>query len=182
MNIIEELTRKYQGSYSEEQAKNVNSPIGKYIYQPKTGLIEIDGSKIGVNIDSVDGAIPVAEPFRITLYLDKNYQTDLTMFPKSAWNRMTDLVFPKHKENLPKRIRHQFSFFGERNLIKQLGSNPEFINGLMNEKIYIRKERKKADRIVLTPANGIEDIEQFEKYISLLKIIEKVIKTGGNNI
>ena len=182
MNIIEELSKKYNGSYSEVQPKNVNSPIGKYIYQSKTGLIEIDGSKIGVNIDSVGGAIPVAEPFRVTLYLEKNYQSDLTIFPRSRWNRMTDLVFPKNKENLPKRIRHQFSFVGERSLIKQFGSNAEFINGLMNEKIYITTDRKKTNRIVLTPAHGIENIEQFEKFISLLKIIEKAIKTGGNNV
>ena len=182
MNIIEELSKKYNGSYSEEQPKNVNSPIGKYIYQPKTGLFEIDGSKIGVNIDLVGGAIPVAEPFRITLYLDKNYQSDLTIFPKSTWNRMTDLVFPKNKENLPKRIRHQFSFFGERNLIKQLASNAEFINSLMNEKVYITTDRKKPNRILLTPAHGIEDIEQFEKFISLLMIIKEAIKTGGNTV
>ena len=181
MNIIEELSKKYNGSYSEEQPKSVNSPIGKYLYQPKTGLIEIDGSKIGVNIDSVGGAIPVAEPFRITLYLDKNYQTDLTIFPKSTWNRMTDIVFAKSNENIPERIRHQFKFVGERNLIKKLGSNAEFINGLMNEKVYIKTDRKKANRIVLTPALGIKNIEQFEKFISVLKIIEKAIKTGGNN-
>ncbi|SOC78930.1 hypothetical protein SAMN06296241_0451 [Salinimicrobium sediminis] len=180
MNIIEELSKKYNGNYSEEQPKSVNSPIGKYLYQPKTGLIEFDGSKIGVNIDSVGGAIPVAEPFRITLYLDKNYLTDLTIFPKSTWNRITDLVFIKNKENLPKQIRKQFTFVGERNLIMQLGSNAEFTNGLMNEKVYIRTDSKKPTRIVLTPAHGIEDIEQFEKFISLLKIIEKAIKTGGN--
>lgn len=180
MNIIEELSKKYNGRYSEEQPKNVNSPIGKYIYQPKTGLIEIDGSKIGVNIDSVGGAIPVAEPFRITLFLDKKYQTDLTIFPKTIWNRMTDLVLPK-KEYFPERIRSQFSFVGEEKVIKQLGSNAEFINNLMDEKVYIRTDRKKADQIILTPAHGIEDIEQFEKFISLLKIIEKAIKTGGNN-
>ena len=180
MNIIEELSKKYNGNYSEEHAKNVNSPIGKYTYQPKKGLIEVDGTKISVNLNEVGGATPTAEPFRIILYLEKFYQTELTIYPKDLWNQLIDFVFPRNKENIPVRIRKQFLFSGDKTLIKQLGTNKEFAKYLVNEKVYIRTDRKQTERIVLTPAHGIEDIHQFEKFIAILKIIEKAIKTGGN--
>lgn len=101
MNIIEELTKKYNGNYSEELTKNVNSPFGKFIYQPKSGIIEIDGTKISVNISEIDGAIPVTEPFRITLYLDKTYEIELDIFPKDLWNKFLDFILPKRTEFIP---------------------------------------------------------------------------------
>ena len=180
MNIIEELSKKYSGIYSEEQAKNVNSPIGKYTYQPKKGLIEVDGTKISVNLNEVGGATPTAEPFRIILYLEKFYKTELTIYPKDFWNNLLDFVFPRNKENIPIKIRKQFLINGDQTLIKKLGSNKEFAEHLVDENVYIRTDKKQTDRIVLTPPHGIKDIHQFEKFITILKIIEKEIKTGGN--
>jgi len=41
MDIIQELTKKYSGEYSDDLTKNVNRPIEKYIYQPKSGILEV---------------------------------------------------------------------------------------------------------------------------------------------
>ena len=181
MNIIEELTKKYNGNYSEEMTKNVNSPIGKYIYQPKSGIIEIDGTKISININEVGGANPVTEPFRITLHLDKSYQTELTIFPKGLWNEFLDFILPKRREFIPQPIRKQFGFGGNKILLKKLTSDKQFLENLANERIYIQTERKQTNRITLTPERGIENLNQFEKFVVILKLIEKKIKTGGNN-
>ena len=176
MNIIQELTEKYNGKYSEDLSKSVNSPIGKYIYQPKNGIIEVDGTKISINLNEVGGAMQVNEPFRITLHLDKFYETKLDISPKGLWYCFLDLVLPKRREFIPNPIRKQFWFDGNIDLLKQLASDKLFAKSITNEKIYIGTREKPTNRIVLTPAYGINDIEQLEKFISILKQIENKIK------
>ena len=176
MNIIQELTEKYSGKYSEDLTKSVNSPIGKYVYQPKSGIIVVDGTKISINLNEVGGAMPVTEPFRITLHLDKFYETELSFFPVDLWNVFLDFVLPKRREFIPKPIRKQFSFSGNIDLLKQLASDKLFTENIINERIYIKTGDKPTNRIVLTPENGIKDIEQFEKFVSVLKRIENKIK------
>ncbi|UAB82331.1 hypothetical protein INR76_06105 [Marixanthomonas sp. SCSIO 43207] len=182
MNIIQELTEKYSGKYSEGLNKSVNSPIGKYVYQPKNGIIKVDGTKISINLNEVGGAMPVTEPFRITLHLDKTYKTELTIFPIDSWNKFLNFLFPKRRAFVPKPILKQFWFGGNIDLLKQLASDKYFCEKIINERIYIETGFKTADRIVLTPEYGIKDIEQFEKYVSILKSIEKKIKTAHNNV
>jgi hypothetical protein len=182
MNIIEESTKKYNGNYSEELTKNVSTPIGRYIYQPKSGILEIDGTKISVNINEVGGAMPVTEPFRITLHLDKTYQTELTIFPKNLWNGLLDFISPKRREFIPKPIRKQFCFGGNNTLIKKLASDRLFVENITNEKIYIQTGNKQTNRITLTPERGIENLNQFEKFVTILKLVENKIKTGGNTV
>ncbi len=176
MNIIQELTEKYSGKYSEDLTKNVNSPIGKYVYQPKNGIIEVDGTKISINLSEVGGAMPVTEPFRITLHLDKIYQTELTIFPIDSWNKFLNFIFPKRREFVPKPILKEFWFGGNIDLLKQLASDKNFCEKIINERVYIETGFKTTDRIILTPEYGIKDIEQFEKFVSVLKIIEDKIK------
>ncbi|WP_299258648.1 hypothetical protein [uncultured Aquimarina sp.] len=182
MNIIQELTEKYSGEYSEDLIKNVNSPLGKYIYQPKNGTITIGGTKISVNLNEVGGAMPVSEPFRITLHLDKVYETELTIFPKDLRNKFLDFILPKRRSFVPKPILKQFWFGGDKNLFKQLVSDKTFAENIINERIYIKTGKKPTDRIVLTPEYGIKNIDQFEKFISVLKRIESKIKTTYNII
>jgi hypothetical protein len=176
MNIIQELTEKYSGKYSEDLTKNVNSPIGKYVCQPKNGIIEVDGTKISINLKEVGGAMPVTEPFRITLHLDKTYETELTIFPKDLWNEFLDFILPKRRAFVPKPILKQFWFGGNIDLLKQLASDKIFTENLINERIYIETGKKPTDRIILTPERGIKDIDQFEKFVSILKRIENKIK------
>jgi hypothetical protein len=176
MNIIQELTEKYSGKYSEDLIKSINSPIGKYVYQPKNGIIEVDGTKISINLNEVGGAMPVTEPFRISLHLDKKYETELTIFPIDSWNKFLNFLFPKRREFVPKPILKQFWFGGKIDLLKQLASDKDFCEKIINERIYIETGFKTTDRIILTPEFGVKDIEQFEKFVSILKRIEYKIK------
>lgn len=181
MNSIQKLTEKYSGKYSEDVTKSVNSPAGKYVYQPKNGIIEVDGTKISINLDEVSGAMPVSEPFRITLHLDKTYETELTVFPKDLWNNFVEFILPKRSAFIPKPIRKQFWFGGNKNLIKQLASDNVFTENIINERVYIETGDKPVNRIVLTPEYGIRDINQFEKFVSVLKTIENKIKITHNH-
>lgn len=181
MNIIEELTEKYGGHYSEDLAKSVNSPIGKYVYQPKNGIIEVDGTKISINLNEVGGAMPVTEPFRIALHLDKTYVTELSIYPKSLWGDFLDFILPKRNAFIPKPNFKQFWFGGNKDLLKQLGADKVFMELILNERVYIESIKKPTDRIVLTPEFGIRDMDQFEKFVSALKRIETHIKTVHNH-
>ena len=182
MNIIQELTEKYSGKYSEDITKSLNSPFGKYVYQPKSGIIAVDGTKISINLNEVGGAMPVTEPFRITLHLDKTYKTELTIYPIDSWNKFLNFILPKRRGFVPKPLLKQFWFGGNIDLLKQLASDKLFCEEIINERIYIETGFKTADRIVLTPEYGIKDIEQFEKFVSALKRIENKIKTAHNTV
>jgi hypothetical protein len=182
MNIIQEITEKYSGKYSEDLTKSVNNPIGKYVYQPKNGIIEVEGTKISININEVGGAMPVTEPFRITLHLEKTYDTELSAYPKDLWNLFLDFILPKRRAFIPKPILKQFWFGGNIELLKQLASDKTFTESIINERIYIESIDKPTNRIVLTPEFGIKDIEQFEKFIIVLKRVEKAIKTAHNTV
>ena len=180
MNSIQELTEKYKGKYSEDFPKKINSPIGKYIYQPKSGVIEVGGTKISITLNEVSEAMPVTEPFRISLHLDKVYETELVIYPKDLWNNFLDFILPKRTDYIPKSIRKQFSFGGNKNLLKQLLSDITFTEKIINERIYITTGDKPINKIILTPQYGIKDMEQFEKFVHILKQIENKIKKVQN--
>jgi hypothetical protein len=175
MNIIQELTEKYNGKYSEKQTTSFSGPTGKYSYQPKKGILNIDGTKISINLNEVGGAMYGTEPFRIILYLDKKYGIELNMFPKSLWNRFIDLINPNQALLIPRAVRKEFSFEGNKSLIKQIVSDKTFIENIKGENIYIGTIENPTNRIVLTPSYGIRDIEQFEKFVDILKHIENKV-------
>lgn len=76
-------------------------------------------------------------------------------------------------------VNKQFSFQGDNQLIQKLGIDDSFCSKIQDEKIFILIGKKHPKRIVLTPAHGIDDIEHFEKLLSILKLIEE--KIVGNN-
>jgi len=176
MSIIQELTEKYNGKYSEESTTSFNSPAGKYSYQPKSGIINIDGTKISINLNEVGGAMYGTEPFRITLYLDKKYGIEFNIFRKSFWSSFIDFINPSRVISIPRSVRKEFSFGGNKDLIKQLVSDNVFIENIKNEHIYIATIENPTNRIVLTPMHGIKDIAQFEKYVTILKRVENKVK------
>ena len=95
MNILKELTQKYQGKYTKENQKSINSPLGKLNFQPQEGVLFIDDTKITISINATTGAHPVGEPFRITLHLENSVESRLEIFPASFWDR---LLIEKNKK------------------------------------------------------------------------------------
>jgi hypothetical protein len=176
MSIIQELTEKYNGIYSEDQTSSFSGPTGKYSYQQKSGIIDFDGTKISINLNEVGGAMYGTEPFRITLHLDKTYEVEFNVFPKTLWDRFLDYIIPNRAIFIPRTVRNQFSFGGNKDLIKKLVSDKILIENINNEKIFIGTINKPTDRIVLTPAHGINDVDHFEKFVKVLKRIENEIK------
>ncbi|AUC76172.1 hypothetical protein [Olleya sp. Bg11-27] len=157
MSIIQELTDKYG-------------------YQQKSGIIDFKGTKISINLNEVGGAMYTTEPFRITLHLDKSYGIKFNVFPKNLWNKFLDFIIPNRAIFIPIAVRNQFSFAGNKDLIKKLISDKMFLENIKNEKIFIRTLNKPTNRIILTPAHGINDVNHFEKFVTILKQIENKIK------
>ena len=91
MGNIKNFAEKHDGHYKEENIKNVYSLIGRMISQPKRANFVIDGSKISLNIDEVGGAIPTAEPFRITLHLNEFHGNSIEIYPAT----FLDIIFHK---------------------------------------------------------------------------------------
>ncbi len=176
MSILEELVEKYGGNYQESPKVSINFPSGKHSFQPQKGLLIVDGSKISISITEVSDAARTAEPFRITLYFDKVYKTTLTMYPKSIWNRLKDVLFPSKTRFIPRKVDKQFYIDVNKKVCEKLVNNKVFVENILNEQIYIRTQHENITRIILTPAYGINDVEHLEKFITVLKQIEKVIK------
>lgn len=182
MNIIEEIAKKYGGNYEEKRTKYITTSNGQYIYQPKKAIFEIDGTKISLNSNEVGGAMPVTEPLRVILHLDKIYKTELTIFPKDFWNDFLDYIMPKRRDFIPPLLRKQFWFRGDKTFLIKLVSDKILTENLLNERVYIETKPKETDRIILTPESGIESVDQFERFVVILKQIEEKIKTAGNKV
>lgn len=181
MNLIEELVKKYEGSYSEETKKSSIYSSGKYTFYPQNGVLELDGTKISINLNAVGGASRTTEPYRIVLYLDRDYEITLHIYPKNWLKKLWHQIFPQKHPTLPDPIRKQFSFFGNQRLIDALGRDTGFCEKINNEKTYILLGKKFPKCVILTPAHGIDDLDQFEKFLQILKQIEGAIKNNKTN-
>ncbi len=176
MNFIQQLVEKYNGDYSQELTKTFHSPMGTLTYQPKEGIIVVDGTKIKISLNEAGGAMRTTDPFRIVLFLDKDYYKRLEIYPSINFNYLTDLLFQPKGLVIPKVLKRRFSFRGDVELLKKLVSDRIFCDNLMHEEFYLTLDDKFPKSLMLTPAYGIFGIEHFEKMIVLLKRIEYYIK------
>lgn len=145
MNLLESFTEKNDGHYTQEDIKKAYSPIGKLIYQPKSAFFKIGESKISVNLNEVGGAIPTAEPFRITLHLDNKCGKILDIYPVSFWEKILQGTFPSTN----KIIKDVYLFKGDKKLIKKITEGDSIFSKLKNEKVYIRVTKKNTSKLSL---------------------------------
>jgi hypothetical protein len=179
MNIIEALVQKHQGEYSQDPEKASTMTSGRFTFQPQRGVLTIDGTKISININAVGGAARTAEPYRIVLHLGKDYGTRLEIFPKTNLKRLLELFTSKKNPSNSVIINKQFSFSGDNQLIEKLGADQTFYSKILDEKVFILIGKKYPKHIVLTPAYGIDNIEHLEKFLEILKTIERKIKDNN---
>lgn len=170
MNILKELTQKYQGKYTEEDHKSINSPLGKLNFLPQEGVLFIDDTKITISINATTGAHPVGEPFRITLHLKNSVESRLEIYPTSFWNR---LLIGKNK-HITKDLATDYCFKTEEELFLKLLEHKSFCKILEQDEVYIRLYIKEK-QLVLIPKKGIKDLHQFENFLQLLKILENEV-------
>ena len=170
MNIINQLTEKYGGKYSENETTEFISPIGKYTYQPKKGKIEIDGKKFTFNLNEVGGATPITEPYRIILFLEKESE-ELEIYPRNNLQKFLLQITGKKDSE----IRKRFLLKGNKNCLKKLIADPILEKKLKGERIYIKVDNRFPRSLMLTPEYGIDDLGQFEKYLYILLRIESSI-------
>ncbi|WP_310992234.1 hypothetical protein [Aequorivita marina] len=171
MNLIKKFSRKKKGSYTEEDLKEVYSSLGKMFHQPKRAAFTIDGSKISINLNEVGGAIPTADPFRISLHLQKPCGRSLSVYPASIWDITFQSIFSTDK----KIIKSKYIFKGDKKLIIKLTEQSAVLKKLQGQQLYIRIPKENTSKIILTPARGIESEAQFELFISILKALEAEI-------
>lgn len=173
MNLLKRFAEKNDGHYTEESIKEAFSPIGKMIYQPKSAYFKIGGSKISVNLNEVGGAIPTAEPFRITLHLNNKCGKILDIYPVTYWDRILQSIFPSTR----KKIKDEYVFKSDLELINKITEEESIFNKLKKEKVYIRIPKENTSKIILTTTKGIDTEVQFEGFISILKFLEEKITT-----
>lgn len=173
MNIIQDFAEKHNGYYEVDDVKNVFSLLGRMVYQPKTAKFLIAGSKISINLNEVGGAIPTAEPYRITLRLRHKNRELLEIYPVTFFERIVLKLFPSKNMKLIKK----YLFKGNEKLIGRLVKEKILMEKLQKQKVYIHIPRENTSKIILTPPNGIENAKALEHFIEVLKSIELNIKT-----
>jgi hypothetical protein len=171
MNLLKKISEKNNGDYSEENIKETYSTIGTLIYQPKKAQFTIDGSKLSVNLNEVGGAIPSADPFRITLYLKQKLGQGLEVYPATFWERIFHDYFPSTN----KVVIDGYAFKSDAAIINTMLKDVSFFRKLKKQNVYIRIPLKDTSKIILTPPNGIENEAAFEGYITILKSLEEIL-------
>ena len=175
MNFIEKIVEEYNGKYSEDVLKKIYTPGGIATYQPKCGIINVDGSEIRIIFKEAGGILNPTDPIRILLKLKTNFKRKLSIFPTSYFDYFIDIFFHSKSQEIPKSIGSQFSFRGDKKLIAMLLRDEEFPEKIKDENIYITIDKKNNTNLVLTPAFGIENINHFRKMVEILKIVEAKI-------
>ena len=181
MNFIQKIVEAYDGHYSQDVMKKFHTPGGMMTYQPTSGLIQVGGSEISINFKEAGGILRATDPVRIILRLKGDFKRNLSISPCSYLDYILDALFFSKGINIPKKIRNQFSFRGNKKLIEQLVSDEEFTDAILDEFVYITLNSDKPERLMLTPAYGIRDLNHFDNLISILKIIEAKIKSNAPN-
>ncbi|SRX55541.1 hypothetical protein [Aequorivita sp. CIP111184] len=176
MSLLKNFAEKNNGTYTEESIKEAFSPIGKLIYQPKSAYFMIGESKISVNLNEVGGAIPTAEPFRITLHLQNKNKNTLEIYPVSFWEIIFQNVFPSNQI----LIKGSYIFKGNKKLIDKLSTAGSIVSELKKQRVYIRIPKENTSKIILTPARGIETETEFEYFIAILKALEEKINSHND--
>ncbi|PIA81748.1 hypothetical protein BFR04_13545 [Gaetbulibacter sp. 4G1] len=176
MNIFKEIASKHDGYYNEEGEKLISGPEGKLFFDAKETIIDVNGSLITIYSTGARGAVRTADPIRIILFLKKDSRTELTIFPKSKLKKLVEFFIPGKSLKIPRKIRSQFSFDGNQKLINELTSDRLFIENILNEEVYIVINKKTSQNILLTPAYGVSSLEQFDKFVEILKSIETKIE------
>lgn len=176
MDIVEQYIQKHGGKYHAGNFIGVSTTSGKYSFQQEKGLFNIDGSKISISINSSGGASEVADPYRIILYLKKNYQIELTIFPKNTIQRIISF-FTSRVDKKNGVVKSRYKYSGNKQLIEVLVHNTEFEAMLKTQVVYLNLIEKHPSILMLTPAHGIDSVEQLELFLSTLKTIESELKT-----
>ncbi len=176
MNLLKNIAEKNNGTYTEEIIKEAFSPIGKLIYQPKSAYFMIGKSKISVNLNEVGGAIPTAEPFRITLHLQNKNKNTLEIYPVSFWELILQKVFPSKRVT----IKEFYIFKGNKKLIDELSTLGSIVSKFKKQRVYIRIPKGNTSKIILTPARGIANETEFEYFIVILKALEEKINSHND--
>ena len=176
MNTIQSFIEKYNGNYTQEVEKSVNTHIGKYSSQAKQGSLIYKGSKLRISINEVGDADPVSRPLRIKLFLEKPITFDFFIFPRSYWNKKIRSVFSNKNNSLIKSIKNQYSFSGSNKLTSKLIANESFLQKIDNEIIVVNISKKKPNIITIIPTHGYRDLEHLEKLADILQLIETEIE------
>jgi len=186
MYLIQEIIEKYNGEYFEYKKREILTPSGKYATQFIKGNIEIDGTKISINkVENVgvNFNIPGAnkifhEPYKIFLYLNKDVKAQLSIYPKSKLKKILDLIIPNKRMNPAISITKEYDFNGDKDLIREITSYSAFCESLKDTNLFISITKSSPPRIMLIPNNGNINLDEFDKYILILKTIEnKINKT-----
>ncbi|MDR5589073.1 hypothetical protein [Christiangramia sp. SM2212] len=168
MNLIKELIKKHHGYYPEKERTEFSIPGGNFIYEPGKGIIDVNGSKISIRSNTIEAASPTRESFQIKVLFKNNLNTYLEISPKSKFQRMIDaIMMQKGRE-----IQQEFIVKGDTNLIVNLISNRTLARLLHKEKVHLKIDRENPTVMTLSPENPIKNVDRFEKYLNILKIIE----------
>ncbi|SDS28857.1 hypothetical protein [Gramella sp. MAR_2010_147] len=169
MNLIKELTVKHNLPYKEKRNLTIKSPLGLYHYEPQTGSFEINGSKITLNFNPVNGISRVTEPASIRLHFEDDLQTYLEISPKSKFQKMIDSILIQKS----RKIQQEFEINGDVHLIENLISHRKLSDLLKGERVFLKIDKNDTSSISLVSQYGITNVNQFEKYLGILKIIKQ---------
>ncbi|OIQ26996.1 MAG: hypothetical protein BM564_13530 [Bacteroidetes bacterium MedPE-SWsnd-G2] len=180
MSFIKEIVDAYDGGYLEEVKKKFYSPGGQFSYQPMKGVITVDGTKISISFNETQGVLSPVDPVRIILHLDVKSNISLNIFPSTYWDSIVNyFAYPK-PNNGSKKLNSQFSFRGDKQLINKLLIDQVFIENIVDEYFYITINKSDTNKVLLTPAHGIQNLDHFKKMMNVLKQIESQIKAIPN--
>lgn len=175
MGIIKAFIDKYEGDYLEGIERTGHSTIGNFSSQPKSGKLIYKGNKIKVAINEVGGANTFSELFRMKLFLDSGFDSELMIFPRSYWSRKLRGLFQKKDKSLLNTVKQQYKLRGDKVLINKLLKSEKLFKCIVNEYDCITYSKKHPNILIITPAHGYRSVQHLEKLAETLVVVKEIM-------
>lgn len=170
MSLLEEISNKYSGDYLCGELHKSHTPHGMLVFQNESLEFNIQESKFSIkNIQA--GGVSETEPIRINIYLTNPTKKKISIYPKSFGNRLWSVLFERLTFNIPPFLRQEFVFKGSRKWLLNVFNSQLFRDAMLGKKYYINKNSQNI--VTLTPAYGVNSIEEYESICSILMEIDK---------
>lgn len=168
MNLIKEFIKKHTGNYPKSTITKFSTPDGDFIYHPEKGMIDINGSNISISSNQIKSTSPTRESFQIKVLFKDDLNTYLEISPKSKFQKMIDSIMMQKG----RKLQQEFLVKGDSNLIVNLISNNTLARLLQDEKVHLKIDRDNPTVMTMSPESPIKNVDRFEKYLNILRIIE----------
>ena len=171
MSILEDFLIKMNGKYTSEPLIKSHTPEGLRTSQIARGSLDYKEYRFDFWINETG-----IDPLRIKAQLNEPLDSNISIYPRGYWGKVFSGLKPNWKFSFSNKIHQQYSFSGDSRIIQNIRDNQNLLDLMDGANICISTNSNTQNSINLTPAHGVESVEQLERLTEILHLVLKSIE------